>query len=242
MNDPKMVSRIQHLLNKTVANGCTESEAMSAAALAADLLLKYNIDNIGAGELYTSDDIFDSAVKIRRGRWHWQVKLASTIANVTNCDYMYYPPIRRLADSEYYKPRIVFSGLDLNTQVAAQLHNWLIDQFMVLMFNTKFKLIKEKQTLGSDFSKSYLEGICIRVQERLRVEWNSSNERAMVPMKEAITKHMQETWPSLFKKNGESKSGGTWSTKTNNTNAYSMGKEAGDKVRIRKMGQLSIGK
>lgn len=40
----KVLEKIQHLLKKTTANGCTEDEAMAAASKVQELLGKYNLD------------------------------------------------------------------------------------------------------------------------------------------------------------------------------------------------------
>ena len=44
MCDKNILDKIKNLLNKTVENGCTEQEALSALALARKLMLKYKIE------------------------------------------------------------------------------------------------------------------------------------------------------------------------------------------------------
>lgn len=43
INTNKIIDKIKHLLNQTVANGCTEEEAKTAFAMARKLMIKYKI-------------------------------------------------------------------------------------------------------------------------------------------------------------------------------------------------------
>ena len=58
-----IIDKIRKLLAATTQNGCTESEAMSAAAIAARLMDKYNIDEAAvlAGQNEATDAMFDRA-------------------------------------------------------------------------------------------------------------------------------------------------------------------------------------
>lgn len=77
-----IIDKIRKLLSATTGNGCTEGEAMNAAALAARLMDKYNIDeaDILAGQAEASDALFD-----RIGHDHPVAYAAAAIGRFTGC-------------------------------------------------------------------------------------------------------------------------------------------------------------
>lgn len=79
MNDlNKIAEKIQHLLDKTVANGATEAEAQSALLMAQKLMAKYNIaeGDIGSAEKITYS-LEQCKVKVNpRSKW-----MSTIIAN-----------------------------------------------------------------------------------------------------------------------------------------------------------------
>lgn len=81
----KIAARIRALLAKTVANGCTEDEAIAAAGKAAELLERYNM-TLDEAELRASPftrrrERYDDAVGARL----W--KVAQAIADLVGCRY-----------------------------------------------------------------------------------------------------------------------------------------------------------
>ncbi|QXV73626.1 protein of unknown function DUF2786 [Rhizobium phage RHph_X2_30] len=84
-NRDKIAGRIRALLAKTVENGCTEDEAISAARMAAALLAKYNM-TIDETELRSNPfkrDSFQREDEIGERLW----KVASAISELTGSRY-----------------------------------------------------------------------------------------------------------------------------------------------------------
>lgn len=82
MNREKIIGRIRALLSKTVHNGCTEDEAISAAAKAAEMLIQYDLtlDDISVKkETVTIESNIYYTVSI------W--KVAGAISDLTGCKY-----------------------------------------------------------------------------------------------------------------------------------------------------------
>ncbi|MGX1101425.1 DUF7168 domain-containing protein [Amorphus sp. MBR-141] len=81
----KISARIRALLAKTTENGCTEDEAIAAAAKAADMLERYNLtlDEVQVREssFRRHRETYNDAV----GERLW--KVASAIADLTGCRY-----------------------------------------------------------------------------------------------------------------------------------------------------------
>ena len=80
MDNQKIMERISNLMAKTVENGCTPEEAISAATMAQKLIAKYHID---MREYVESEDVGIDTDMIRKP---WQQSLATTIARNTCCD------------------------------------------------------------------------------------------------------------------------------------------------------------
>jgi hypothetical protein len=108
----KIAARIRALLAKTVENGCTEDEAVAAAALAAKLLEKYNL---------TLDE-----VEIRKSDFEWHReqfadevgarlwKVASAVAHLTDTQTWVSP-------KGVFPYEISFFGLDHEVEIAKYL-------------------------------------------------------------------------------------------------------------------------
>lgn len=81
----KIAARIRALLAKTVANGCTEDEALAAAQKAAEMLARYNLTvdevEMRASPFTQEGDIFDGLV----GERMW--KIAAAVAHLTDTRY-----------------------------------------------------------------------------------------------------------------------------------------------------------
>ena len=85
----KIADKIQHLLDKTVANGATEEEAQTALLLAQKLMAKYNI---AANELNTGDKPIEysfEACKVKanpRSKWMSMIVANSFAVRVILCN------------------------------------------------------------------------------------------------------------------------------------------------------------
>lgn len=108
----KIAAKIRALRSKTVANGCTEAEAMSAAAMLSKLLDQYNM-TLDEAELRASP--FDQVVMEEEDRyvapWLWIV--AAGIAELTNT--------RTWNERPGETPKVVFFGLQHEVEIACYL-------------------------------------------------------------------------------------------------------------------------
>ena len=61
MTDETILQKIRAMLNRTTANGCTEAEAMTAAAMVAKLMDRYNLSDAdvlaGLGSAFLCGDL-----------------------------------------------------------------------------------------------------------------------------------------------------------------------------------------
>lgn len=108
--DDKIKRRIRGLLSKTVDNGVTEGEAMLAAAKAAELMEKYDIETadleepvegIGGAELHIDPALSDAI---------W--RMGNAIAELCTCRFLVYPRTRT---------KVEFVGYDTDREIAAYL-------------------------------------------------------------------------------------------------------------------------
>jgi hypothetical protein len=105
----RIAARIRALRARTVENGCTESEAMTAAEKLAQLLDDYNM-TLDEADLRASpfaDHVHDAAGTVGLKLW----KPASAIAKLTNTRYW----------TEALPTRITFVGLSHEVEIAAYL-------------------------------------------------------------------------------------------------------------------------
>jgi hypothetical protein len=107
----KIAARIRALLQKTVENGCTEDEAIAAAAKAAEMLERYNLSvdevEMRASPFARHNETHDDAV----GQRLW--KVASAIADLTGARYW----VGRAGMA----PEITFFGFEHEVEVAKYL-------------------------------------------------------------------------------------------------------------------------
>ena len=108
--DDRIKRRIRGLLSKTVDRGVTEAEAMLAAAKAAELMEKYDLDQadleeavegIGAAELHIDPALSDAL---------WRI--GNAIAELCTCRFLVYPRTRK---------KVEFVGYDTDREIAAYL-------------------------------------------------------------------------------------------------------------------------
>ena len=108
----KVAARIRALLSKTVENGCTEAEALSAAALAADMLARHEMDLDEAELRATPFDEATCAEPDAVGERLWRP--AGSIARLTRCEWWRSGP-------GINPVRITFLGLAHEVEVAGYL-------------------------------------------------------------------------------------------------------------------------
>jgi hypothetical protein len=80
----RLRAKIAALLAKTEASGCTEAEAMAAAAMAARLMAEHAFDQ-------SEIEMTEATVQHKWQRSPWRDKLSAGISVVTNCDWIIRP-------------------------------------------------------------------------------------------------------------------------------------------------------
>lgn len=161
MSDDKdrIAARIRALLAKTVENGCTEDEALSAARKAAEMLARYNL---------TVDEVQMRASKFKRDTSHYADavgerlwKIADAVAFLTGSRYWVSPVgVSPVA--------INFFGFDHEVAVA----RYLLDICASAMRNQEVKLKHHHRLLRPSAQRRhilpYLDGMADRLNRRIR--------------------------------------------------------------------------
>lgn len=155
----KIAGRIRALKAKTVANGCTEDEALAAAALLAKLLGQYNM-TLDEAELRQSP--FTKAEYPEEDTWIgeklWVV--ADGISYLTGARYW--------SDRPGCAPKITFFGFSHEVEVASYLldlcsnamYGAMLSQFRIQRLNTNAKRRRA--------ARPFIDGMASRLRERLR--------------------------------------------------------------------------
>jgi hypothetical protein len=113
----EVAARIRALLAKTVDKGCTEQEAMAAAAKAKELMDKYQLD-LSEAELEEEGFVRSTADRAERRRFNVQEWIAGAVAAYTDTKCW-----RTISEIGYRsKYRYVFFGLKSDVEFA----NWLL--------------------------------------------------------------------------------------------------------------------
>jgi len=153
----RLKAKIAALLAKTEAAGCTEAEAMAAAAAAARLMAEHDFDK--AEIEMTEASAPDSSVR-SNNRTTWRDKMTGACALYTNCAWMIDGPAGV----------IVFVGREPGPDIAAYLRDVCIRaveralrEFKTTPFYTRRRKLSTRRAAAADF----VEGMGIRLILRL---------------------------------------------------------------------------
>lgn len=83
MDKTKIMEKISKLMEKTVDNGCTEEEALTAAKMVQRLIAKYHVDMTEYTESDEPEPIDEEGTKVTK---NWQALLAQIVANNFCCE------------------------------------------------------------------------------------------------------------------------------------------------------------
>jgi len=162
----RLKARIQALRAKTIANGCTEEEALAAAAKVAELLDRH--------DLSVSDlDLRDTAcarIEIETRRKQRQPISACIPAIATYCDCK----VWRESDAEG-QIRYVFFGLPASLELAQYVHD-VIATAMQAEWDRHVRASRLVR-YGRDEKGSFLFGMAVSLADRL-VEMKSERDQA----------------------------------------------------------------
>jgi hypothetical protein len=146
--------KIRALLSKTVDKGCTEAEAMMAAAKAKELIDRYQID-MSEADIAEEGYVKGTAESDMGRKFNVQNWLAGSIARY--CETKYW--MTHNHGGHRRKTRIVFFGLKSDVEFA----NWLLTGLEAFVWT-------KADEFGGDYyeKRNFAMGCCNRIAERLR--------------------------------------------------------------------------
>lgn len=155
----KIRARLRRLRAMTVANGCTEAEAMRAAEIAMRLLDKYGLRDSGDIENDLSpQETFGRRRQVVDGLW-------PTVALVTNCEGFICGGDRL---------RFAYFGREQDVLVAVYLHELLLGAFRrecAAFRGTPEYLRRRKRKTRNAAMKAFQEGMAVRLRRKLLQLW-----------------------------------------------------------------------
>lgn len=165
MDPDRLKQRIQALLDKTVANGCTEAEAMAAAEKAAQLMREANLS-------FADLEFSEQSAKCGSRGQSAETGLWSTIGLCTNTSYV----LNCKSEGDF----LVFIGRDPGPQIAAYL--WTVcdraikkavREYKKGTFYRRRRSLATKRKAVSDFK----HGMVMRLSERLYLLFRDIRDR-----------------------------------------------------------------
>lgn len=237
MNDERerVKEKIKALLAKTIDNGCSEHEAMSAATKAAELMEHYDIQ---ATELdYRDNKCIQKKVTIRRyNQRRVGNDFAAAIARLCDCQFWW-----NIQGKTWYNDtkidNVVFFGFEQDAEVAAYLYetiaNACMSEMKAYQQTDDYKAEREAGESSQAIMQSFLTGMEYRIHDRLHSMRRAKKDKvvkatgtALVELKEARVSEEKEglgySWSSVSTgSRGQSSSGG-----------FSAGHSAGGRIGI----------
>jgi hypothetical protein len=174
----KLRTRIQALLAKTIANGCTEPEALAAAAKVAELLDRHQL---------SLDQVELSRSTCRRHDYRPPKKLKAAMeacigAIAAYCDCKAW--IEKGGDGQAVA---VFFGLETDLELAASVIAMV--EAALRGGAEAYKRSRKVVSYRNDESRSFLMGMALGMADRLlamKDERGRGHGRALVPVKHAV--------------------------------------------------------
>lgn len=217
----KIATRIQALLNKTVNNGCSEEEAMTAAEMVGKLMKEYDLSMT---EIEFKDENFITHEILTESRVASHIHtLLSAIAYFTDTKVWF---------SRNDVIKYSFFGSEKDTQIADYIYHLISNTIKVEIEKyKKTTAYKSSSINGKTKTTSFAVGMVSRLDTRLRdmknnVVVESSDCTAIVPINK--TAIVTEQFAKLNMRLKTSKASRT----VNSNDAYNSGQAAGDKVNI----------
>jgi Protein of unknown function (DUF2786) len=184
----KLLATIQALTQKTVGNGCTESEALAAAEKAQRIMEKHGLSlaDLEAGDFVSECE--KSEIDVSKNQRHAVIDVASAIADFTDTKYWYY-------GNRGLSYRLVFFGLPADVRIACYLAR-IIREAMDLEWrfwwavNCRLTLVRPNTA-----RKNFMEGMASRIRSRLHSmkqesEGRNNDCKAIVLRKSILSKKL----------------------------------------------------
>lgn len=218
MDKTKIAIRIRALLEKTVANGCTESEATMAAEKANQMLQEHNLS-------LTELEVQSEKIGKRTQK-----------AGNKNIDTLAYSTASRIA--ELCNCKVWRSGAELiwfGTQTDTEIAKHMSDMFMAI-HDIEKRRWKEKNVVGGKSGgHSFTVGMASRLNERLAmmiVANQYENQHVAKAKGTDLVVVKNQLVESAYATLGMKMKRGTSRTGAKSHNGYSAGRAAGDRVNI----------
>lgn len=174
----KMLERVKAILAKTMDNGCTEEEAMTALAKAQELMATYEIDEKELEEVAEKAQIHRTEA---RDPYEIKMGLSVNVGRFTSC--------KAFRDREQV---INFAGKESNIIFAT----WLLDtlQRYVMRSLRDFQKQRAKEGAGNSnyTSASFVVGCASRINEKLKelapINWAVTQDLIVKELNMNLTK------------------------------------------------------
>jgi hypothetical protein len=240
MEIQKVIQTIQDLCRKTVRNGCTENEAMSAAEKIGQLMKVYNLsmDKVFLGET----KCIQSAIETGRRRRHPIDGCVKAIAEFCDC---------RVWFSGYGQKSYQLFGLPTDIEMAKYLYGIVFDAMETAIAEFKgseayqlsqgnFGIKTSRKTLSVSFQKGMASRIYHRLVEMMdiRHEEESSEAPDIIDPDTGLSTGTslivvkRDKVKSEFEQLGIRLKKAATSASYNDRSAFSKGQEAGNKVNL----------
>ncbi len=181
MNDSrkKMLEKVRAILSKTMDNGCTESEAMTALAKARELMATYDISDADISAVVQEKTTIFKTADI--DPYEIKKNLCVNVGRFTNC--------------KAFKDRdniVNFAGKESDIVFAT----WLLDtlQRFVMRALRQYQADRAKKRLGNSnwTSVSFVIGCAQRINEKLKeltpINWAKTQELIVKELNMSLTK------------------------------------------------------
>ncbi|WNJ89144.1 DUF2786 domain-containing protein [Bosea sp. 685] len=190
----RLRAKIAALQAKTAAAGCTEAEAMAAAAVAARLMAEHAFDQ--ADIEMTEATAPDSSTRTTN-RTTWRDKVSGAIALVTNCAWLI-----RTNDGD-----VLFVGREPGPDIAAYLRDVCfraVERALREFKETPFYQRRRKLSTRRQAAADFVEGMVLRLTVRLLELFRSvRDDDARAAAKQALAKRAGTTVSITMKERKE---------------------------------------
>ena len=158
----RLKAKIAALLSKTAAAGCTETEAMAAAGLAAKLMAEHAFDQ---AEIEMTEATAPDSSARTTNRTTWRDKLSGVIALVTNCAWLI-----RSNDGD-----VIFVGREPGPDIAVYLRDVCfravereLRSFKETPVYTRRRKLSTRRRAASDFVDAMVVRLVVRLIDLFR--------------------------------------------------------------------------
>lgn len=180
-----LIAKIRALLAKTIANGATEQEALLAAAKAAELMEKYDIE-IGETEEIAEDEVIETDQNFPPEFRNHIMTVSMAIARLCEVEVI------GLLNTVRVRTGYRIYGLPVDVEIAQYLHQVVIEAMKYELKKGSgrwFLFEKRKRDIAQH---NFLDGLTTRLTERINeLAWARQHKKtgnALVVAKEAMIK------------------------------------------------------